>query len=133
MGLFDSGVKGQGTNYRFGFVAAGSYAYRCTIHPVAMQGIVSVPMQVSPSAGGTSAQFTVTWAATTAPAGFNYDVQVLRPGSRAFFDWRVDQTVRNGTFTPDAGSGTYRFRARLQKTAGGQASGWSDLISIQVG
>jgi glucose/arabinose dehydrogenase/plastocyanin len=133
MGLFDSGSKGPGTNYRFGFVAAGSYAYRCTIHPVAMQGIVAVPMQITPSAGGTGAQFTVTWAATPAPAGFDYDVQLLRPGWRSFVDWRANQTARNGTFSPDAGIGTYRFRARLQKTAGGQASGWSDLVSIQVG
>ena len=88
-----------------------------------MQGVVSVPMQISPSAGGTGAQFTVTWAATTAPAGFDYDVQVLRPGSRCSSTGVSIRPPRNGTFSPDTGIGTYRFRARLQKTAGGQAWG----------
>jgi hypothetical protein len=97
-----------------------------------MQGTVAVPLEITPLIGGTGTPFIVTWASTTAPVGFEYDVQVVRPRGRAFADWLVGQSARSGTFTPDAGTGTYRFRARLQSTSSGQASGWSEVVTIQV-
>jgi hypothetical protein len=59
-------------------------------------------------------------------------VQLRRPGSTVFVNWRTGQTARSATFVPDAGVGTYTFRARLRKPAVGRASGYSPNRSITV-
>jgi hypothetical protein len=67
-----------------------------------------------------------------APAGFLYDVQIKRPGATAFVDWMPSQTSTGATFTPDAGTGTYQFKARLRKLSNGKASKYSPSASISV-
>jgi plastocyanin len=132
MGLFASGNKGAGTSYSFAFVGAGTYPYRCTLHPTVHSGTVKVPVLISPGSGRRTTSFTVTWASATAPSGHVYDVQIKRPGSTAFTNWKTAQTARSASFVPDAGTGTYTFRARLRKPAVAKASAYSAVKSINV-
>lgn len=130
MALFDSGLRDPGETYSFTFIAAGMYQYTSTPDG-AMNGTVEVPVTVSPSSGGVSTSFTVTWASEAAPAGFVYDVQIRRPGD-AWVNWRTGVTFSEDTFTPDGGTGTYQFRARLRKTADGTASKYSPASAVSV-
>jgi M6 family metalloprotease-like protein len=132
MGLFGSGNKAPGTSYSFTFLGAGTYKYKCTLHPTTHSGSVKVPLQITPAAGGVTTRFTVTWASAAAPSGYVYDVQVKRPGATSFVNWKVGQTARSGSFVPDAGAGRYTFRARLRKPAVAKASVYSTGKSIGV-
>ena len=135
MGLFDSGAMAAGSFYSFQFLAAGSYPYRSTApgDPSTMTGKVSVPIKVAPPSGGSTTTFTVTWSGGTVPAGYVFDVQIKRPGSTSFVGWKTGQRqALSSSFTPDAGAGTYSFRARLRRPAAAKASGWSPTRSIGV-
>lgn len=133
MGLFDSATKAPNTTFAFKFVAAGSYSYLCTIHPI-MVGTVKVPILAAPKTGNTTTVFTITWAAASIPLGYNVDIQISRPGGPGFVDWKTNQTntQKSATFTADAGTGTYSFQARLQNTASGNASNYSTPVTITV-
>ena len=115
------------------FQASGRFAYHCRIYPK-MTGTVNVPVEVSPSSGGKSTQFRVTFAnpGIGVPPGFNEDVQIKRPGSRLWRVWRKNQTNDVDIFTPDRGKGTYRFRARVQDDTTGHHSAYSPPVAITV-
>lgn len=131
MGLFDSGPRDPGGTFTVTFVDAGSYAYADPLHPT-MTGVVRVPVTALPATGTTSSSFTITWGAGTAPSGFVSDVQVRRPGTTRWRNWRVSQVSPSTIFVPDLGAGTYSFRARLRNLATGAASGWSAVTPIAV-
>jgi hypothetical protein len=98
-----------------------------------MRGSLAVPLGASPASGSTATSFTVTWSSAAPASGLVFDVQLKRPGSTSFANWKTGQTTASSTFKPDAGSGTYAFRARLRRTANNKASGWSATKSISVG
>lgn len=133
MDLFDSGsVAAGGPSTSFTFVAAGSYRFVCTPHvSEGMVGRVSVPMRVAPAHSGLHHNFTARWATVAAPSGYVYDVQIKRPG-KGWSSWRGATTHPEGRFTPDAGKGTYRFRARMRGLGSGEAL-WSAASTIHVG
>ena len=66
--------------------------------------------------------------------GRAFGVRLRRADPEAGQDWSA---WRNGTihpqatFTPNAGKGKYRFRARMRGLAGGEAL-WSAIIEIRV-
>jgi plastocyanin len=130
MALFDSGTKAPASTFTYFYLGAGKYNYHCTIH-TNMTGTVNVPAEARPSTGNVSTTFTITWAADHLPAGYTSNVQIKRPGSTSWANWLSNQTLDSATFVPDSGPGTYTFRARFQKTAGGM-SGWSPTATIQV-
>jgi hypothetical protein len=131
MGLFDSGSLGPVSFFSFKFTAAGSYAYKDSLHPSA-KGTVKVPIVAASAGGGTEAA--VTWASAAPPSGYVLDVQVEQPGSQTFVDWKTSQTSTNAVFGPSdplyIGAGTYAFRARLRKSSNGKASGYSTAASV---
>lgn len=131
MGLFDSGLKDHGETYSFTFKSAGRYPYVCTLHDW-MTGTVRVPVKVAPVSGSTSTTFTVAWSSTAPSAGYVFDVQIKRPASTFFHNWKTGQTVRSATFTPDAGAGGYSFRARLRKPGNNTKSQYSFPKSVTV-
>ncbi len=131
MAMFASGGKAPGASYSFTFQGAGTYAYHCSVHRTTHSGRIRVPVQASPARGTRATAFTVTWASADAPTGYVYDIQIKRPG-RSFVNWKVGQTVRSAGFTPDRGTGTYSFRARLRKTSNNRASGYSPAESVSV-
>jgi hypothetical protein len=63
---------------------------------------------------------------------FTFDVQIKRPGSASFVSWMNGVSDLSSTFTPDGGTGTYRFRARLHNTGNGAHSGYSASVLIKV-
>ena len=130
--LYDSGpVAPDGPSTWFTFEAAGIFSFVCAPHE-GMGGRVSVPVRVAPAFGGVHTRFTVTWASAEATADHVYDVQIRRPGAIWAF-WRRAISARTDDFTPGAGRGRYRFRARLRDTGLSQASRWSEASSIRVG
>jgi Tol biopolymer transport system component len=134
LNLFGTGstTLTAGQFYVFKFVGAGSYPYTCLIHPTTMNGTLNVPMTAAPKTGNLTTTFTITWAAAKAPTGFNYDIQIQRPGG-SFVDWKVNQTnTLSATFVADGGTGQYRFQARVQNTSTGGASNYSQPVTITV-
>ena len=131
MGLFDSGTKAAGTSYTFSFVCSANYTYKDRFNGSHTQTI-KVPLAVAPSAGKVTTPFTVTFCSGLPPVGYVMNIQVKRPRSGGFTNWLTDQAVKSAVFIPDAGKGTYSFRAELKKLVGGASSGYSVPVSIQV-
>jgi hypothetical protein len=132
MGLFDSGLSAPGAAFTFVFGAAATYNYKNSNH-TSQTGSVKVPLTAAPASGALGTVFTLTWAAGAAPSGYVYDVQIKRPGSTSWKNWKWTQIVRSATFVPDAGVGTYSFRARVRRPSVAAFSGWSPIASITVG
>ncbi len=130
MGLFDSGLSSTGDVFGATFPDAGSFAYRCTIHPVQMTGSIKVPL---PSVTKNGRKFDVTWGTEPTDAGFVHDVQVKVPGANSWKTWRNGTTDTEGTYRTKAGHGTYRFRARLREEADNDASAYSPATSKKGG
>ena len=134
LGLYDSGnVAAGGPSTSYTFVAAGVYPFTCVLHiDQGMAGRIHVPMQATPAKGPLKRTYTLTWASAEATYGFAYDVRVKRPG-HAWTGWRSSVIVRKDTYQPHAGTGVYRFQARLRRTDTGDVSLWSDAVTITVG
>jgi streptogramin lyase len=130
MNLF-SGARSPVSYSSFAFSAAGVYPYADTLDPVST-GTIKVPALVSPASGTTTTTFTVTWASAPPAVGFVSDVQIRRPGAGSFTKWMTGQTGTNASFVPDAGTGSYSFRARLRKQEDFTVSGWSPAATITV-
>jgi uncharacterized repeat protein (TIGR01451 family) len=112
---------------RHEFDAAGGY----TVVDSATGATQAVKVRLAaPSSATLGTPFTVTWSATSIPAGFDEDVQVQLPGATTWANWLTNQTASSGTYTA-AAAGTYRFRARVQRT-GGAASLYSPAFSVAV-
>jgi hypothetical protein len=131
LGLFDSGPKGPGATFLAAFLWAGNYPYLCTLH-VGMTGTVKVPLLVAPPTGGLGTQFTVTWASASPPSGLFYDVQIKRPGSSKFTNWKTKQVGLSAVFVPDSGTGVYSFKARVRNPVTKAATKYSLVVTISV-
>ncbi len=92
-GLFDSGVPRAGLNYTRTF-SAGTFAYHCEEHGLAMSGQVKVAPQVQAAPRGLP--FTVRWATTT-QTGTRFDVQ-YRVGAGAWKMWKRNTLARSAVF-----------------------------------
>lgn len=130
MGLFDSGPSGSGDVFGAVFPDAGTFGYRCTIHPVQMKGSIKVPL---PNVSKNGRKFDVTWGTEPTEAGFLHDVQVKVPGSNSWKTWKNGTADTEGTYRTKAGHGTYRFRARLREQADNDASGYSPATAKRGG
>ena len=130
MGMFDSGLRAPGSSFTFTFVGAGGYK----VIDVATSSttVIKVPVSAIPGNGNISTVFTITWASGSAPTGYIFDVQIKRPGSSTFTNWLTGQTAPSSTFTPDTGTGSYTFRARMHKQGTSSASNWSPTAVITV-
>jgi hypothetical protein len=127
MGLFGSGAQGFVSFSAQRFVAAGKYGYVDTAN--SKTATISVPVTAQPTSAPSASTFTITWAVART-AGYVFDVQIKRPGSTAFANWKHGVTDLTGQFIPDHGAGKYSFRARLRLSANGAASGYSSAVVI---
>lgn len=130
LALWNTGSIPPGDSDSSGTIrGAGVYPYRCTIHPSLMTGKVRVPIQVSPTSGTTSTDFTITLASAT-QSGIVYDVQ-RKVGDGTWQSWMTGVTTRTVTFDPTS-AGVYRFRSRIRRTSDGAKSGYSPAKKITV-
>lgn len=131
LGLFDSGTRPPSSAFTLEVPWAGTYRYVCTIHP-AMKGQITVAPTADPTSGHETTVFELLYATTGTPLGTTFDVQIKRPGSNAWVTWRFGQVVGSVNFTPDAGTGTYSFRVRLESSVTGAVTTYSPSVSITV-
>jgi hypothetical protein len=129
MALWSTGLLPVGWPGWTTLTAAGTYRYG---DPADAGHTASVVVRVgaAPHRGHRHTAFRITWASGDATAGFAYEVQVHRPGGH-WRSWKHAVTRASGRFRPDAGRGTYRFRARLVKV-GVDHAGWSPASSVSV-
>lgn len=130
LGLFDSELRLPGSSFVFTFTGAGTYAVIDSTTGGTSR--VAVTPLVAPSHGSTDTIFSITWASQAPPPGLAFDVQIRRPGSSTWAPWLHLQTSLGASFVPDAGAGTYRFRAVLRAALGSAHAGWSPPASIGV-
>ncbi len=125
---WDSGNVLTNANYSWAFTAAGKFPYHCKIHSN-MTGNVSVKPKAVPTSGAVGDAFTITWSTKDLGSAFRYDVQILRPGSSTWSNWRTDTTAKSARFAPSS-AGTYKFRARLERVSNHGVSNWSPARAI---
>jgi mannan endo-1,4-beta-mannosidase len=135
--LFNSGAKTSG-RYGYVFRAAGTYTYGSTVKgdPGSFAGSIGVPVRISPTTGGTTTSFTVTWSSASL-SGYVFDVQYrfMKQGGKSWSSYRTWQNGTSATtalFSPLSGAGTYAFSARLRNASSGLASLWSPETTILV-
>jgi plastocyanin len=126
--LFSSGPIAPNSEFDYRYTAAGNYTFQVAGQAT---GRAKVPVKITPASGGTGTGFTVLWACEDPTPGYVFDVQIRR-GSGGFVNWQNGVTTMSAVFTPDAGTGVYKFRARLRNTAGGATSAWSAAKAITV-
>jgi len=97
-----------------------------------MSGSFKIPVRANPLTGGGTTEFTIKWGTDFAPDGFAFDVQIKRPGSGGWEPWFTLEKTNSVTFIPDAGVGTYYFRARYHNTTTDATSKYSSPRSILV-
>ncbi len=127
--LFASGGLARDAAYTYGFAWAATYNYKDTT--TGRTARVAVPIRVSPASGTSATVFVLSFAPGAPPPGITFNVQIKRPGAPAFVNWESALTAASRSFSPDAGDGTYQFRARV-RTSSGRASAWSPLRAVAV-
>jgi plastocyanin len=130
MGLFASGPRTPGSSFTFTLNAAGVYPVIDSV--TGHTSTVRVPVTVWPRTGPRSNRFTIRWARGSVPAGYVFDVQIRRPGTKRFVKWKYGTSALFAYFTPDHGAGEYAFRARLRNAVNGKASLYSWATRIFV-
>ncbi len=131
LGIFpDTGLVAPVAYRQTTFPSAGAYTFTDTATAGKIK--LTVPMTATPATGSRTTTFTLTWAAAAPPSGYSEDVQVQRPGSTSWVTLFKAATATSGTYTPTAGTGTYRFRCRFRRTSGTGASGYTTALSVRV-
>ena len=123
LGLFDSGTMAPGATFTCYFGDAG--IFKTTDSTTGKKGTVHVGLGASPKNGGIADVYTIAYGTRAPPAGYVEDVQIQRPGSGSFVDWKTGLTGTTETFAADGGTGTYQFRASLRKISSGARTGWA--------
>jgi len=131
LGIFpDTGLVAPVAFRQATLPAAGAYTFTDTATAKTIK--LTVPMTAKPATGSTTTTFTLTWAAAAPPAGYSEDVQVMPPGSTAWASLFKATTATAGTFVPNKGKGTYKFRCRFRRTNGTGASAYTAAVSVKV-
>jgi plastocyanin len=129
--MFDTGTIAPGRAASIAIPGAGIYSYSCSIH-TSVTGTVRSVMKASPMSATVTTPITLTWAPATAPAGRVFDVQMQRPGSTTWRSVLADTTSSSTSFVAGSGAGTYKFRARTQRTDTGATTAWSGTVSVSI-
>ena len=131
LGIFpDTGLVAPVAFRQATFPAGGAYTFTDTATSRTIK--LTVPMTAKPATGSTTTAFTLTWAAAPPPAGYSEDVQVMRPGTTTWASLFKATTATSGTFVPNKGTGTYKFRCRFRRTSGTGASAYTAAVSVKV-
>lgn len=114
----------------FAYKNAGTYPYK--VSGASKGGSVGVPVKLTPTSGTRSTFFNVRWSSTD-PGPLDETIQYLAPGGKTWQSFTFKTTVHDATFIPSQWgnkTGTYSFRARLEK--GSAATAWSPVATISV-
>jgi len=131
LGIFpDTGLVAPVAFRQITLPAGGAYTFTDTATAKTIR--LTVPMTARPATGSTTTTFTLTWAAAAPPAGYSEDVQVMRPGTTTWASLFKATTTTSGTFVPNKGTGTYRFRCRFRRTGTTGASAYTAAVSVKV-
>ena len=109
-GVWDTGLISGGLDASKVLAWAATYPYHCSRH-LSMTGTVKVPVKVSPTLGGSTTTFTITFAAAALPTGFTTTVQE-RVGTGPWVNYKTGLTGTSTTFKTSI-AGTYSFRSLL--------------------
>lgn len=115
---------------------AGTYPYRCEIHPDEpdMNVSLSIAVAVEPSSGTEWDVFTIGLASHAPPRGIVHDLQV-RLDDGDWVDYEIGVTTASVEFQPDDGPGMYAFRSRVRRIEPGSpdpATDWSPPAPLEV-
>jgi len=127
LSLFNSLDLAVTDTFDFTYIGAGQYAVASDL---GASMTVSVPLKIKPKSGHTGTRFVVTWSSEAAPAGASFTIQYQRPHTTK---WRIFKSGATGThakFKPDAGTGTYGFRAKMVDASG--SSAYSIVKKVKV-
>jgi uncharacterized repeat protein (TIGR01451 family) len=131
LGIFpDTGLVAPVAFRQTAFPAGGAYTFTDTATSKTIK--LTVPMTAKPATGSTTTAFTLTWAAAALPSGYSEDVQVMRPGTTTWASLFKATTATSGSFVPNKGTGTYKFRCRFRRTSGTGASAYTAAVSVKV-
>jgi hypothetical protein len=134
-GLIRSGFISAGGSFTYRFNASGTYQIRASegggrsASPAAAPATIAVSPEISQAS---PARATVRWALSAAAPPFVFDVQVRRPGTARFVDWKTGTRLVTATFTADHGAGTYAFRALVRRAGSAGATGYSPPVAIHL-
>jgi outer membrane protein assembly factor BamB len=131
LNLFRSGAVAAGAQWQYTFIAASVYDYACAKNG-SFAGKVKVPMVLEPTTGDVRTTFTITWASAPPPPGLVYQVQIMQPGAADWTMWKPNATTTDATYVPDAGTGTYWFRANIWDPVNRIGTNYSSKLSITV-
>ncbi len=88
--------------------------------------------QAAPATGSTSTVFTITYGDVPPPSGYGEDIQVEYPGTTSWVSVISKATGTSTTFTPNKGTGKYKFRARLRSLTNSSATAFTSGATITV-
>lgn len=131
--VFDSGTPVAFLDYRRSF-SAGTFAYHCAKHGLAMSGQVRVAPQVLAKPAGLP--FTVRWGTAASNTGNRFQVQ-YRIARGPWKTWLGNTTLRSRVFGAKSSpvrvqrGKTYSFRV-VSKTSSTAKSGLSPVKSFRV-
>ncbi|MEA2581191.1 MAG: hypothetical protein QOE83_2083 [Actinomycetota bacterium] len=125
--LFTSSSIATSESYEFTYIGAGTYTVN---DQLAHAMTISVPLKISPRSGGTRTTFSVTWSSLAPPAGASFTVQIKRPGTIKWRSWQTANIGTHANFKPDAGIGTYQFRAKMVNASGSSAYSPTKKVKI---
>jgi hypothetical protein len=134
-GMIRSGFTNAGGSFTYRFNASGTYRIRAcegggTATPrAAAPATIAIIPQLRLAA---PARATVRWALAAAAPRFVFDVQIRRPGTARFIDWKTGTRLAAAPFTRDSGTGTYAFRARVRRVDGAGQTGYSPPVTIHL-
>jgi hypothetical protein len=132
LGYLDTGLHAPVSYWRFTFdLSAELRTMDLGAFPSNL-GKITVPPQVTPSAGTTADSFLVVWALQQPPPNIVEDVQIKRPGG-TWVHWRHRQSLlTQDQFVPDAGPGIYAFRTRIRNVSNHAVSRFGPPVTIAV-
>jgi uncharacterized repeat protein (TIGR01451 family) len=131
LGLFpDTGLVSPVAFRTQVFHSSGDYTFTDTATNNTIK--FDVLPQAAPATGSVSTTFTITWADATPPAGYGEDIQVEYPGTTSWVGLFSKATGTSGTFTPNKGTGKYKFRARLRSLTNSSATAFTSGATITV-
>jgi plastocyanin len=128
---FGSPLLGSGQSYRFGFAAAGTFTYICTIHDVMLGRVEVAPLvAIETDANGSTLVVTIVSTRWAIDSPYRSNVFVRGPGDPAF-RWRRTSRARMVRLPVDR-PGDWTVMVRVRHRPSGTPSSDSPAVTVTV-